>query len=375
MTNPNYSLSQEKQPLIHGYINFIFFFMLLLTMCINFSNIIVLKNTDSSYLKSLGKNWKSSSLNEINFKGKTCEKNETPIIQDDWRGTEEGCACQMNSEIDSPNNSTKVFTGKCRNDLLDSKQCKNIPSIPNKPFTMWKGSNLCGQVNNKTYFDYDITDSVESCINKNLKPCGIIDTQKNILCIPQDTECPYNFVEKLNYIEEQNLEKYNLNNKTNELDGGFLLKNFSNYESRKNIEETYIYLINKNNSNLQNISDFLFKENNEKSGVISTNDINSTFYFTILNYMKNLNSNTTLIFPPDVKKINKLKQNLKISNNSNINNLAMSAIPIEFILRENAPCAYKGQMDSSDDKNLNNQQYPLDKNESPKCNPVFTNNL
>jgi hypothetical protein len=47
---------------------------------------------------------------------------------------------------------------------------------------------------NKTYFDY-LNKSIkegENC-NDNYKKCGILDSKKNILCLPENEECPLNY--------------------------------------------------------------------------------------------------------------------------------------------------------------------------------------
>lgn len=323
--------NKNKQPSVHIYINIIFFIMLIFTLCLNFSNIIVLKNTDSSFIKSLGKNWQSPGLKQINFKGEKCEKNEVPIINDSWEGTNQGCFCNQNKN-DNLNitNIPSILLGKCRSDLLSNKQCTNIPSIPQMPFKVWKGSYFCGQKTNLTYFDYEITETIEDCLNQDLMPCGKIDTENNILCIPKNSTCPYNFVNVLDSSQTNILKS--------QKDPGYLFKNYGNY------------LSNTNSTN-RNFSSFLFKENQQKSGIISTNDKKS-FYFTVINYYRN-----------KINSQNKNKNNLKKKNLFEI-----PYIPFEFMVQSNLPCAYKGN------EIFNSTNYPLSKNsKSPNCKPEFTN--
>lgn len=367
MSNSKNSNSKKdliNKPSIHLYINIIFFFCLIFTLCSNFSNIIILKNSDSSYITNLAENWRLPTLKKINFKGNKCSKNETPIINNYWKGTEKGCICHENNPL--KNNKTQkstIFKGECRRDLLSSKKCSNIPELPQMPYNIWKGTYFCAEKNSLSYFDLEITENIEDCFKNHLKPCGKIDTLGNILCVPKSAECPYNFHKGINSQENEALKAQGNNNNK-----GFLFKNFSNYLDYNDNN------LNANKINERNSSSFLFKENSAKSGILSTNDINKSFYFTILNYLKNKNYKENN--PKNKNTKLKKNKNNKTQNNSSL--FQIPFIPVEFSLNSNPPCAYKGPIYSNSTNYILAYDYKKNinkKNNQNSCKAIYSNQL
>jgi len=176
--------------------NFIFYFLLIMSISISLSTILILKNTDTSFTKSLGKNWSSSPLTKFTQRKKNCKIDEISLINNSWEGTKDGCNCDTKNPKNFRTNTSSpkfIKEGKCFSELISDNVCKNISPNPKIPYKVWKGKFMCGQKNEINYFENEIVEKIEECAIKNLKPCGRIDTNGNILCIEKKENCPFNY--------------------------------------------------------------------------------------------------------------------------------------------------------------------------------------
>ena len=108
------------------------------------------------------------------------DENEKNLLIDTWPGTYRG----------SIKNGV-VSTYSC----YESEQnCFNISETSSIPITKWNNNTF--QVNNSKTYESLYKDSVspgEQCPSGK-KPCGLLDTMNNTLCIAIDQDCPINFM-------------------------------------------------------------------------------------------------------------------------------------------------------------------------------------
>lgn len=243
------NLKQQANPNSNSLPNFIFYSFLILSLSVSFTTLVLLKNTDTSYIKTLGKNWNSSPLSLIDFSKNTCKENEN-IISNFWQGPSEACNCDPNankknirSNISYPKT---IRDGKCLFEMLTNNACKTNSSTPKIPYKVWNGNYMCAQKTKLNYFESELVENIEDCGKMNMKPCGKIDTYNNVLCVAKNSNCPINYSE--------NIPLLNLNGSKTKSKN--LLQNFSmNFSSKDFIEKK--------------------RGNKMKSKAISDNDKNS----------------------------------------------------------------------------------------------------
>ena len=81
-------------------------------------------------------------------------------------------------------------------EILDKckyKKCEKLNEIPRTEYKILKNNKICGKMTEKNYFDYyKLTINKNNKCTKNEKRCGYLDYYKNILCLPENMECPIN---------------------------------------------------------------------------------------------------------------------------------------------------------------------------------------
>jgi len=125
------------------------------------------------------RNWSLGPISEIEAaKGDECPAGKISLLSDSWEGTFSGCYClgALNS-------------GTCSD---TTTSCSDISAIDPIKFKYWKGVNLCGK-RGPNYLELKVAKTANAC-GANFKPCGIIDSLKNYLCLPANQACPYNNV-------------------------------------------------------------------------------------------------------------------------------------------------------------------------------------
>lgn len=109
------------------------------------------------------------------------------LISEPWPGTMNGCYCSGPDSINP---------GRC----MKRSSCKNVDDSKPIAFDFWRGTRICTQRYASTYLDLTIAKTPDNC-PQNMRNCGIIDSQKNYLCLDNNSECPYNKILKnpINY--------------------------------------------------------------------------------------------------------------------------------------------------------------------------------
>jgi len=136
--------------------------------------------SEINYFAEISNNWFKSPISEISD---DCNLKES-LINDRWPGTNYGCKC-----------GNELSVGRCRRRSF----CDNIDYISPMSYGFWKKKEICvKRYPLLTYLDLNITKSGEDCENMNMQNCGVIDTEKNILCFEKGRKCPYNKLIKNN---------------------------------------------------------------------------------------------------------------------------------------------------------------------------------
>jgi hypothetical protein len=153
--------------------------ILLILLIVSF---VKLNNSNYTYIHSVGENWRLGPLISINSEGK-CEAGQIPIITDFWPGTNAGCYCPGAYPIVEP--------GTCSRDDDTTYLCLDV--LPTSPihYQKWRGKDFCGERSQDNYLKLTLRSDQRSC-PLNTKPCGEIDSLKNVLCLSDKIQCPIN---------------------------------------------------------------------------------------------------------------------------------------------------------------------------------------
>jgi hypothetical protein len=156
-------------------------------VCVSIAN---KEKVEYIYFKEILENWNLSPIKKFG----ECEgkPNELNMLRgNSYKGTFAGCDCYDKGYIKIKNNSCGKNNG-----------CKTIPEINPVEYSTWRQKKICVEKMAENYLDLDIQDKASNCpIGK--KSCGIIDTQKNYLCVENNIDCPVNNIQitKIKYID------------------------------------------------------------------------------------------------------------------------------------------------------------------------------
>merc|ERR1711957_125002 len=162
-------------------------FVLCLTFCFIFSIVCYTKfdGSDHMYIASIGKNWGTGPISEVEQGGFTCPTGKFSILNDDWTGTHNGCFCPSLGY-------DYLKAGRCSNKEHGRSQCLDVWSANPVQLKQWRSTNLCGK-RGPNYLQMRTASSPNGC-GGSYKNCGKIDTLENYLCYPENVPCPYNFM-------------------------------------------------------------------------------------------------------------------------------------------------------------------------------------
>ena len=146
-------------------------------------------NDDHLVVDHIGNNWVTKPIKSIIPQLITCDKNASNILNcNEWPGTVKGCYDKFG----------RTERRECTDDDYINK-AKSIKALPSKSFFKWRKVYFCKLDNNNynytNYLDLDIINSkvvTTKCPTNRPKLCGVIDSQKNKLCLPEDEKCPVN---------------------------------------------------------------------------------------------------------------------------------------------------------------------------------------
>jgi hypothetical protein len=135
---------------------------------------------EAAYLASIGKNWETGVVLKTSSDVNCLNDNKTALISRPWPGTVTGCYKYL-----------ILNRGYCTSSKSSSKGT-TIPSFSPSPYLFWRQTPLCSSRIQASYFDLVIVSKEVYC-STGYKSCGIIDTAKNYLCVPNNQECPINY--------------------------------------------------------------------------------------------------------------------------------------------------------------------------------------
>lgn len=146
--------------------------------------------SDFNYMYNLGVNWSRGPLVSVDTSGSKCSTSQPPIITNLWPGTSAGCYCKINTSLTLG----PLRRGKCDKHRDSLLFCTTVRSIKALAWQKWRGKYLCGKRLPSSYVDLVISKRPESC-PMNTKSCGIVDSLKNVLCLPTKDKCPINSIQ------------------------------------------------------------------------------------------------------------------------------------------------------------------------------------
>lgn len=192
-------------------------------------------NSSKFDLSDIQSNWNKDVIMNIEFSDSPCISSEV-FISNGFEGTVNGCDCSNITSFGiysflGIENSKDIFRRRCSaNDTIVG--CQNIPEISSSPFRKLGNQHLCIKRGILNFYNYSklAFNSTEEC-PFNFKNCGIIDTNNNKLCLPNNYECPIN---ELLYIRnKKDLKEYSG-------------KNYKIHHFGKDIETDYLVFTNEN---------------------------------------------------------------------------------------------------------------------------------
>lgn len=123
-------------------------------------------------------------IESIEFR-KACRGEEEKLSFGFWDGTSEGCSCRR-----------IVYKGLC-SDKQVSNGCSALYSNPKINYSILNSNYICATMSKYNYREIlkknKVISKKETCPKK-YKPCGILDSFGNILCVSIDKSCPINSV-------------------------------------------------------------------------------------------------------------------------------------------------------------------------------------
>ena len=168
----------------------------LLLMILSIVTYVKLNTSDYTYLNNVGVNWKNGPIISVNTDTLTCANDEVNLLDDEWGGTTEGCYCPHSFDLFYGN----LRDGSCRDERDSLLFCSNVRATPPIKYTTWRGRQLCGKRMRKNYFDLVTANNAQGC-PMNHKPCGVIDTLNNVLCVEKNENCPFNDIKVIPSID------------------------------------------------------------------------------------------------------------------------------------------------------------------------------
>jgi len=137
--------------------------------------------------------WNKPLISNITMSSHDCsELNETTLFNYEWPGTVTGCDCTTPSLSMKFDYLGKLYKNKCSLNKTTAG-CIDVEPTDKIKATKWRGNSICYEKfqHDNSYFDYIKVTREDLCPDSH-KPCGVIDTLNNILCVPEHLNCPLN---------------------------------------------------------------------------------------------------------------------------------------------------------------------------------------
>ena len=176
-----------------GWLIVLIICLLLLGGCIVLNVLLLIKvKFKTKNMTDIKNNFERKPLYDLTVTSQECPSNQEVITIDRWPGTVDGCDCGVRA-ID-PTNEFDVYRKSCGDNK--GTKCRSVSGVNSMPITKWEGKKLCvKKIEDKTFLYYSLLfNSVKKgkeC-QTGYKQCGILDSEENILCLPNNEECPIN---------------------------------------------------------------------------------------------------------------------------------------------------------------------------------------
>jgi len=200
-------MENKKYTLIE-FISGIFSILFLILSFLSFGSY----NFDEEKIKKYKENWNLSPITniiEVDLNS-NCPKNYSDFFSNDFPGNFKGCDC---FNVKSSTYKKKIFNETCTKNQIKN-DCKNIDENNNINLNVWKGKKLCVERMEKKYNFFMLNQyktSNNSC-EDGFRFCGVFDTNENVLCLPENLECPISNVFVDNEKNVNNYETISLSN-------------------------------------------------------------------------------------------------------------------------------------------------------------------
>ena len=150
----------------------------------------------STLLEEVSLSLKSDFVRETSL-SKLCPREYSTINLGSWPGTMKGCDCVgvggLTTLFDSEVQQKQCSKGERKGG------CHTIQPIPKENYTFWRNMQFCSKYPVETTDELKYLEYLKNSVKKGgscpqgFKQCGILDTLDNILCLPENEECPLNF--------------------------------------------------------------------------------------------------------------------------------------------------------------------------------------
>ena len=220
---------------------------------------------DLDFLKAISNDLNKTPLFSLSLsENSSCSNTEIPISIFSYPGIIEGCDCSdiFHRKLSSTMNN-KISRTKCGVEAT-RVGCKRILKINQTNFYSWNNHTFCTENYKEMKYVNLVKMSVKSnekCQN-GMKRCGIIDTINQILCLPENEECPINHIVINNKeLMDVDVGKKIINNNNNNINNinssinGSLVNGNNSLSNNNNLNNSVSNLNNSNVTNNNNISD------------------------------------------------------------------------------------------------------------------------
>lgn len=181
-----------------GWLIVLIICLILLGGCIVLNVLLLIQvKFQTKNMTDIKKNFERTPLYDLTVTSQECPSNQEVITIDRWPGTVDGCDCSVRAI--EPNNEDVIYRKSCGED--HNSRCRKVYGVNSMSITKWKGKKLCvKKIEDKTFLYYSLLfNSVQKgkeC-QAGYKQCGVLDSEENILCLPNNNDCPINDIQIL----------------------------------------------------------------------------------------------------------------------------------------------------------------------------------
>lgn len=150
-------------------------------------------------------NWGKTPILSISLSSGLCPQDQPPLLEgNEWGGTVHGCDCMGVRDWDIPYEKRNKLNREWCDFNMTIAGCRDVSENSPVKYTKWKEATLCARRSSLNFSDYSRNSAMKgkSC-KGSFKPCGLIDTLGNTLCVESKSECPINKIVILTHVTNQ----------------------------------------------------------------------------------------------------------------------------------------------------------------------------